>query len=69
MEQQPHRALFVSKKQFCAVVLYQNWLFVQSEAEWDFLGGCLRLCIGLSTGMFEPSPKADNLPSSPFSRK
>jgi hypothetical protein len=22
-------------------------LFVQSEAEWDFLGRCLRLCIGL----------------------
>ena len=26
------------------VVLYQNWLFVQSEAEWDFLGGCLGFC-------------------------
>ena len=44
VEQQPHGALFVPKRQFC---VNQNWLFAQSEAEWDFLGGCLRLCLWL----------------------
>ena len=35
----------LSKKAVMTQNLTKNGLFIQSEAEWDFLGGCLGLCI------------------------
>ena len=44
MEQEPHRAP-LSKKAVMTQNLTKNGLFIQSKMEWDFLGGCLGLCI------------------------